>query len=140
MKELLGSIDTCNDIDVLKNVISIMSECYYNMPCDRRKLEMMKSAKSELGATHYDDELMRIHLALIGELKEADCAKDNYPIGNNYGININDWCVLWGEMCRNHSSVIYKWFPKICRIDFESRVKDLCIAFLESGKRPFFDL
>lgn len=87
-----------------------------------------------------EDELMRMHLALIGELKEADYAKDDYPIDNNYGININDWCVLWGEACRKHSSVIHKWFPRISRIDYESRVKDLCIAFLESGKRPFFDL
>ena len=140
MKELLDSVVMCNDIDVLKNVISIMSEYCYDVPCDRRKIDMIKSVKSELGVTNYDDELMRMHLALIGELKEADYAKDDYPIDNNYGININDWCVLWGEVCRKHSSVIHKWFPRISRIDYESRVKDLCIAFLEDGKRPFFDL
>ena len=77
MKELLDSVGMCNDIDVLKNVISIMSEYCYDVPCDRRKIDMIKSVKSELGVTNYDDELMRMHLALIGELKEADYAKDD---------------------------------------------------------------
>lgn len=58
----------------------------------------------------------------------------------NDNINLDDWCVLLGEMVKRNDAKIKKWFPKISAIDFERKIFDECISFLNSGELPYYDL
>lgn len=55
-------------------------------------------------------------------------------------ITINDWCVLWGEMVKQNDKKIKKWFPKINTLDYEQKIFDECISFLNNGGLPYYDL
>lgn len=55
-------------------------------------------------------------------------------------VTINDWCVLWGEMVKRNAGKIKKWFPKTNTLDFERKIFDECISFLENGRMPYYDL
>ena len=34
----------------------------------------------------------------------------------------------------------YKWFPKINTYNYEQKIFDECISFLESGRLPYYEL
>ena len=55
-------------------------------------------------------------------------------------IILDDWCVLWGEMVKRNDVKIKKWFQKISELDFERKIFDECISFLNSGELPYYDL
>ena len=48
--------------------------------------------------------------------------------------------MLCGEMFNRNATKIRSWFPNIREIDFEKKIFDECISFLESGQMPFYDL
>lgn len=100
----------------------------------------MKQVQGEVDDCHYDEEMAKMHLCLIGNLHGMDVAKDYFHEVKDKKVNIWDWCVLWGEMVRRHGHKIRKWFPNIREMDFERKVFDECIAFLDNGKLPYFDL
>ena len=45
-----------------------------------------------------------------------------------------------GEMVKRNAGKIKKWFPKINTIDFERKIFDECVSFLENGGMPYYDL
>ena len=77
---------------------------------------------------------------LLNWLKDKDVAKDYWHEVKNDNITINDWCVLWGEMTKRNAGKIKKWFPKINTLDFERKIFDECVSFLENGGMPYYDL
>ena len=107
---------------------------------DSIMLDMMKQVHGEIGECHFDEEMADIHLCLIGQLHTKDVAKDYWNEVKNDNINLDDWCVLWGEMVKRNDGKIKKWFPKISAIDFEIKIFDECISFLNSGELPYYDL
>ena len=140
MKKVFERVLACDDIQAVKNVVSIMAEsCDIGMN-DSCALEMMKQVQGEIGACHYDEEMAKMHLCLICNIHCIDAAKDFFCKVKNDKINVWDWCVLWGEMVNRNSTKIRSWFPNIREIDFEKKIFDECISFLESGQMPFYDL
>lgn len=140
MKKVFERVLACDDMQTMKNVVSIMAEsCDIGMN-DSCTLEMMKQVQGEIGACHYDEEMAKIHLCLIGQLHTADVAKDYWHEFDNDKITLSDWLVLWGEMVKRNDSKIKKWFPKCSTIDYEKRIFDECISFLDNGELPFYDL
>lgn len=107
---------------------------------DSVTLDMMKQVQGEIDACHYDEEMVDMHLCLIGQLHTKDVAKDYWHEVKNDNITINDWCVLWGEMVKRNDAKIKKWFPKINTYNYEQKIFDECISFLESGRLPYYDL
>ena len=81
-----------------------------------------------------------MHLCLIGQLHTKDVAKDYWHEVKNDNINLEDWCVLWGEMVKRNDEKIKKWFPKINALDYERKIFDECISFLNNGELPYNDL
>lgn len=100
----------------------------------------MKQVHGEIGSCHYNEEMSDMHLCLIGQLHTKDVAKDYWHEVKNDNINLEDWCVLWGEMVRCNDAKIKKWFPKINTYNYEQKIFDECISFLESGRLPYYDL
>lgn len=107
---------------------------------DSVMLDMMKQVQGEIGACHYNEEMADMHLCLIGQLHTKDVAKDYWHEVKNDNINLEDWCVLWGEMVKRNDAKIKKWFPKINTYNYEQKIFDECISFLESGRLPYYDL
>ena len=58
---------------------------------------VMKQVQCEIGECHFDEEMADLHLCLIGQLHTKDVAKDYWHEVKNDNINLEDWCVLWGE-------------------------------------------
>lgn len=140
MKKVFEKVLDCDDMQAIKNVVSIMAEsCDIGMN-DSCALEMMKQVQGEIGSCHYDEEMARMHLCLIEQYHTADVAKDYWHEVESDKITLPDWLVLWGEMVRRNDAKIKKWFPKCSTIDYEKKIFDECISFLDSGELPFYDL
>lgn len=75
---------------------------------DSVMLDMMKQVKGEIGACHYDEEMADMHLCLIEQLHTKDVAKDYWHEVKSDKINLEDWCVLWGEMVKRNAGKIKK--------------------------------
>lgn len=45
-----------------------------------------------------------------------------------------------GEMVKRNDAKIKKWFPKINTYNYEQKIFDECISFLESDRLPYYDL
>jgi hypothetical protein len=140
MKKVFENILSCNDTQVIKNCVAIMADCCEVGMNDNVMLDMMKQVQGEVAECHYDEEMADLHLCLIGQLHTKDVAKDYWHEVKNDNINLDDWCVLWGEMVKRNDGKIKKWFPKISALDFERKIFDECISFLNSGELPFYDL
>lgn len=140
MKRVFENIMSCDDIQELKNCITIMAEnCEVGMN-NSTMLYMMKQIQGEISDGHYDNEMADMHLCLIGQLHTKDVAKDYWHEVKNDKINLDDWCVLWGEMVNRNDEKIRRWFPKINTIGYERKIFDECISFLNNGELPFYDL
>lgn len=140
MKNVFEKIMQCDDIDMIKNCISILSEeCEIGMN-NENLLETLKVIQSEIEGCHYDEDIARLHLSLIGKLSAIDEAKDFWNRINNKDINVWDWSVLWGEMDRQNEGKIKRWFPNIRKIDYEEKIYDECMSFLSNNKHPFSDI
>ena len=61
-------------------------------------------------------------------------------MGNFSKITLQDWTVLWGEMVNQNESKIKKWFPEIKTIDYEYKIFDECVSFLDNKNLPYSDL
>lgn len=140
MKEVFKRVLACDDMQVVKNCISIIADnCEIGMN-DGTMLETMKQVQSEIGACHYDEEMADLYLCLVKQLPTKDVAKDYWHQVENRKITLPDWLVLWGEMVRRNETKIRKWFPNTREISFNDKIFDECISFLENGGVPFFDL
>lgn len=140
MKKVFEDIIASNDMQAIKNCATIMADCCEVGMNDSVMLDMMKQVKGEIGACHYDEEMADMHLCLIGQLHTKDVAKDYWHEVKNENINLEDWCVLWGEMVKRNDGKIKKWFPKINTYNYEQKIFDECISFLVSGRLPYYDL
>ena len=140
MKKVFENILASNDIQAIKNCVATMADCCEVGMNDGVMLDMMKQVKGEIGACHYDEEMADMHLCLIGQLHTKDVAKDYWHEVKNDNINLEDWCVLWGEMVKRNDEKIKKWFPKINALDYERKIFDECISFLNNGELPYHDL
>lgn len=140
MKKVFENILASNDIQAIKNCVAIMAECSEVGMTDGVMLDMMKQVQCESGECHFDEEMADIHLCLINQLHTKDIAKDYWHEVKNDNITINDWCVLWGEMVKQNDKKIKKWFPKINALDYERKIFDECISFLNNGELPYHDL
>lgn len=143
MKKVFEKIMQCEDMDAIKNCISLLAEqCEIGMN-NECLLETLKAVQGEIDGCHYDEEIAKLHLCLIDKLSTIDEAKDYWhkiDKGSELQINIWDWCVLWGEMDRQNKSKIYKWFPNIRKVDYEEKIFDECLSFLDSNKHPYNDI
>jgi uncharacterized protein YbcC (UPF0753/DUF2309 family) len=123
MKELEKAIKTCNDIQAVKNVATILLEEGITYLSNGNKLEAVKQAYSELADTHYTEELATIYYnfkQLDSNVK--DSATDSYTeeVEATYkDINVWDWLVLYGRMSLNTK-------------DDEAIIK-ACRMFLDNG-------
>lgn len=140
MKQIFKKILECDDIQVVKNCISIIAEYSETGMSNGCMLEMLKSLQSEISSCNYDEETADLHLCLIKQLHTKDVAKDFWREDIDERINKNDWFVLWGEMVRQNESKIKKWFPGIKLIGYECKIFEECLNFLSNGKLPYCDL
>lgn len=140
MKQIFKKILECNDIQAIKNCVSIIAEYTETGMNDGCMLEMLKSLQSEISTCNYDKETADLHLCLINQLHTKDVAKDYWSEDIDGRINQNDWFVLWGEMERQNEIKIKRWFPDIKLIDYERKIFDECLSFLYGGKFPYCDL
>lgn len=140
MEELQKEVLSCEDLDSVRNVIRTMFEHTVIGMNDACALEMYKEIKSEVSDCHYDDEMANLHLCLIGQLHTADVAKDYWHEVKSDKITLADWIVLWGEMVRRNDAKIRSWFPNARKSDYERKVFDECVSFLDNGELPFYDL
>lgn len=127
-------------MQVVKNCVAILADnCEIGMN-DGTMLETMKQVQSEVGTCHYDEEMAKIHLCLIDQLHTADVAKDYFHEVKSGKITLPDWLVLWGEMVKRNDAKLKKWFPKCSTLDYEKKILDECLSFLDNEGTPFFDL
>lgn len=140
MKKVFEDIIGSNDMQAIKNCVTIMADCCEVGMNDSVMLDMMKHVRGEIGECHYNEEMADMHLCIIGQLHTKDVAKDYWHEVKNDKINMADWCVLWGEMENRNDAKIKKWFPKINTYNYEQKIFDECISFLESGRLPYYEL
>lgn len=140
MGKIIEQLVTSNDVNLKNEAIHIMAECCELGMDGATYLDMQHKLKETIGNCHYDEDMaiLRLHLNKNVHCKKA--ALDNYIHAEHYDINQWDFVVLWAEMENIHGEKIRKWFPKIQEIDFEAKILDECISFLESDKTPFCDL
>lgn len=140
MKQVFKKILCCDDIQVIKNCVNILSEYTEIGMNDSCMLGMLKQLQGEVSDCHYDEETADLHLCLIKQLHTKDVAKDFWYKINNNKITLQDWTVLWGEMVNQNESKIKKWFPGIKTIDYEYKIFDECVSFLDNKNLPYSDL
>lgn len=140
MEKIIKQIMTSNDSKTKNKAIRIMSECCELGMDGATYLDMTHRLKDAIGDCHYDEDMAMLRLYLDKNVHCKEAALDNYIYVEEYDINRWDFVVLWEAMTKLHGEKIRKWFPKIQEIDFESKILDECISFLESGKTPFHDL
>lgn len=138
----MGMID-----DIKKEIVSVNSYLgimsHYNEYATKRRIMAKLPQKFYEYCYiegHFDEEMADLHLCLINQLYTKDVAKDYWHEVKNDNITINDWCVLWGEMVKRNDEKIKKWFPKINALDYERKIFDECISFLNNGELPYQDL
>lgn len=76
MKKVFEDIIASNDMQAIKNCVTIMADCCEVGMNDSVMLDMMKQVQGEIGACHYNEEMADMHLCLIGQLHTKDVAKD----------------------------------------------------------------
>lgn len=140
MKEIIKKILSCDDINVVKNCVMIMADNEEIGMSDKVNLDNLLQLRGEVDSCNFDEDTAKLHLCIIGFPHAVDIAKDYWNKVKNTKINIWDWCVLWGEMDRRNGSKIRKWFPTLRGTDYEKKVFDECLSFLDNGNLPYYDL
>lgn len=140
MEKIIEQLVTSNDVNLKNEAIHIMAECSELGMDGATYLDMQQKLKGIIKDCHYDEDMAILYLHLNKNIHCKEAALDNYIHAEHYDINRWDFVVLWAEMVKRHGDKIRKWFPKIQEIDFEAKILDECISFLESGKTPFCDL
>lgn len=140
MKQVFDKILECDDVDVLKNCITIMADNVELGMNDKVLLDTLMQLRGEVDSCNFDEETAKLHLCLIGKIECVEAARVNFHKVQYDRVNEWDFCVLWAEMVNQHKDIIKKWFPGIGEIDFEEKILDECKAFLDNGKLPYYDL
>lgn len=65
MKKVFEDIIASNDIQAIKNCVTIMADCCEVGMNDSVMLDMMKQIKGEIGACHYNEDMADMHLCLM---------------------------------------------------------------------------
>ena len=130
MKEFLKVVNACDDIQVVKNVVSILVEGMKTGMNDAAMLETLKSAYSELADCHYTEELAKLYYSGNGiDTKVWDAAKLAYTpeIKGSYpDITLFDWIVLFGRMSQNTNGT--------------DAIVEACKVFLDNKFLPYYDI
>lgn len=141
MKEIFQRAIECKDEQVKNNLICIMGECCELGMNPISLLDMERQINSELGDCHFNEDMALLYLKITDSVHCKEPALDNYAeVAGKYDLSKWDFCVLWSEMEKQHGEKIRVWFPKINQIDFEWKILDECINFLENGGVPFRDI
>jgi len=130
MKDFLKVVDACDDIQVVKNVVSILVEGMKTGMKDAVMLETLKSAYSELTDCHYTEELAKLYYSGNGiDTKVWDAAKFAYApeIQASYpDVLLFDWMVLFGRMSQNTKGT--------------DAIVEACKMFLDNKFLPYYDI
>lgn len=130
MKDFLKVVDACEDIQVVKNVVSILVEGMKTGMNDAAMLETLKSAYSELVDCHYTEELAKLYYSSNGiDTKVWDAAKLAYTaeIQESYpDVSLYDWIVLFGRMGLNTKGT--------------DAIVEACKMFLDNKFLPYYDI
>lgn len=130
MKDFLKVVDACDDIQVVKNVVSILVEGMETEMNDAAMLETLKSAYSELVGCHYTEELAKLYYSGNGiDVKVWDAAKLAYTqeIQASYpDVPLYDWIVLYGRMSQNTKGT--------------DAIVEACKVFLDNKFLPYYDI
>lgn len=140
MKQVFDKILECQDVDVLKNCITIMAENVELGMNDKVMLDTLMQLRGEVDSCNFDEETAKLHLCLIDKIECVEAARVNFHKVQYDRLNEWDFCVLWGEMINLHGDKIKRWFPNISEICFEQKILDECKTFLDNGKLPYYDL
>lgn len=131
MKDFLKVVDACNDMQAVKNVVSILIEGMETAMNDAAMLETLKSAYGELMDCHYTEELAKLYYSGNGiDAKVWDAAKKAFEdsASEMYGniINLWDWVVLYGRMSQNTKGA--------------DAIVEACYVFLDNKFIPYYDI
>lgn len=140
MKQVFDKILECDDVDVLKNCITIMADNEELGMNDKVMLDNLMQLRGEVDSCNFDEDTAKLHLSLISKIDCIEAARANFHKVLYERVNEWDFCVLWGEMIKQHEGIIRRWFPNIGEIDFEEKILDECKDFLDNGKLPYYDL
>lgn len=138
MRKLIERILCCDDIQAVKNCVSIMSDVFCSEEANARILELAKDMQSEIGDCHYDEDMAYMHLFLIGQSETIQTADARWRLEN--GVLRYDWRVLWGEMTRKNMDKIIRWFGVMDKEDIDDKIYDECVSFIDHGGNVFHDL
>ena len=75
MKKVFENILASNDIQDIKNCVTIIADCCEVVMNDGVMLDMMKQVQSEIGECHFDEEMADLHLCLIGQLHTKEIGR-----------------------------------------------------------------
>ena len=130
MKDFLKVVEACDDIQVVKNVVSILVEGMETEMNDAAMLETLKSAYSELMDCHYIEELAKLYYSGNGiDTKVWNAAKLAYTqeIQASYpDVPLYDWIVLYGRMSQNTKGT--------------DAIVEACKVFLDNKFLPYYDI
>lgn len=97
MKKVFEDIIASNDMQAIKNCVTIMADCCEVGMNDSVMLDMMKQVQGEIGACHYNEEMADMHLCLIGQLHTKDVAKDYWHMRSRMTTSISKTGAFSGE-------------------------------------------
>lgn len=129
MKEFLKMVNACEDIQAVKNVVSILVEGMKTGMNDAVMLETLKEACTEFGECCYTEELARLYYSVNGiDAKVWEAAKLAYtPEVQDYpDVSFYDWVVLFGRMSQNTKGT--------------DAIVEACKVFLDNKFLPYFNI
>lgn len=130
MKDFLKVVDACDDIQVVKNVVSILVDGMKIGMNDAAMFETIKLAYSELADCHYTEELAKLYYSGNGiDAKVWDAAKFTFmqEIQTSYpDVPLYDWMVLFGRMSQNTKGT--------------DAIVEACKMFLDNKFLPYYNI
>lgn len=107
--EFFKMVDACDDVETLRNIISIFFDELKISVKGGDLFHTLKSAYSELADQHYNIELAHLYFCAAGiNSNVEDEASSTYlscAIGDKFpDITSSDWLVLYGRMSLNNTS------------------------------------
>ena len=130
MKDFLKVVDACDDIQAVKNVVSILVDGMKIGMNDAAMFETIKLAYSELADCHYTEELVKLYYSGNGiDAKVWDAAKFTFmqEIQTSYpDVPLYDWMVLFGRMSQNTKGA--------------DAIVEACKMFLDIKFLPYYNI
>ncbi len=123
MKKVFEDILASNDMQAIKNCVTIMADCCEVGMNDSVMLDMMKQIKGEIGACHYNEDMADMHLCLIGQLHTKDVAKDYWHEVKNDNIQSRRLVRSLGRNGKDVTTTKLKeiGYPKINTYNYEQK-------------------